>query len=99
MKILFLNLLMSLTTPTSDMYTVEDYDWVLQELNSESAMTMVASEIEAKVKVFDAAGNLVKEILKKDFNENNMETSEYKVLSASAFMFEYLGDSYFLLEE
>ncbi len=99
MKILFLNLLMSFTTPTSDSYTVGDFDWVLRELNSESILVMATDEIEAKVKIFDAAGNLIKEILKKDFNENDMKISEYKVLTASEFMFEYLGDSYFLLED
>lgn len=98
MKILFLNLLMSIATETS-LHETENYDWVLEELNAESIEMMAGTEIEAKVKVFDAAGNLVKVILKRDFNENDMSASEHKVLSTSAFMFDYLGDSYFLLED
>jgi hypothetical protein len=99
MKILLLNLLMSVATQATEMNGTEDYSWVLQELNEQATdMTMVKS-IESKVKIFDAAGNLVREILKADFEENQMENSEYRIIAKSAFMFDYLGDSYFLLEK
>jgi hypothetical protein len=58
----------------------------------------VANE-DSKVKIFDAAGNLVMEILRSNFEDNKMEKSEYKLIAKSAFMFDYLGDAYYLLEK
>lgn len=97
MKILLLNLLMSVATQATENNS-EDYSWVLKELNNQTSEVAMAGAIDNKVKIFDAAGNLVKEILKADFEDNKMEKSEYKLVSKSAFMFDYLGDSYFLLE-
>jgi len=99
MKILLLNLLMSVSVHANETDVVEDYSWVLDELNAETAEMVITEFAERKVKIFDAAGNLVKEILKADFDENTMNNSEYGLLAKSAFMFNYLGDSYFLLEE
>ena len=99
MKILLLNLLMNVSLHTSDTEATEDYTWVLDELNAEQTELVASQDLESMVNVFDADGNLVKEILKADYDENNMTTSEYKTLSKSAFMFDYLGDSYFLLED
>ena len=99
MKILLLNLLMSVATQATETNGSEDYSWVLQELNKQTTEVTMAGAVDNKVKIFDAAGNLVKEILKVDFEENKMKTSEYKIIAKSAFMFDYLGDSYFLLEK
>ena len=89
---------MSVATQAAESNGSEDYSWVLEELNNQATEMTMASAVDSKVKIFDAAGNLVKEILKADFEENSMETSEYKLVAKSAFMFDYLGDSYFLLE-
>ena len=99
MKILLLNLLMNVSLHTGETEAAEDYTWVLDEMNAEQIEMISSQDLETKVKVFDAEGNLVQEILKADYDENNMSSSEYKLLSKSAFMFDYLGDSYFLLEE
>jgi len=99
MKILLLNLLMSVSIHANETGAVEDYSWVLDELNAEAAEMVITEIAENKVKIFDAAGNLIKEILKADFDENTMDNSEYRLMAKSAFMFSYLGDSYFLLEE
>ena len=99
MKILLLNLMMNVSLHTGETTDNEDYTWVLDELNTESADMLIAGELESKVKIFDATGNLVQEISKADFDENNMDNSEYKLMEKSAFMFDYLGDSYFLLED
>jgi len=99
MKILLLNLLMSVSIHASETDAVEDYSWVLDELNAEAAEMVTTEFAESKVKIFDAAGNFVEEILKADFDENTMNSSEYGLMAKSAFMFSYLGDSYFLLEE
>ena len=99
MKILLLNLLMSVSIHVNETDAVEDYSWVLDELNAEAAEMVIAEIAENKVKIFDASGNLVREILKADFDENTMENSEYRLMAKSEFMFSYLGDSYFLLEE
>lgn len=99
MKILLLNLLMNVATSATDVREVEDYSWVLDELNAEVTELSIAAELDEKVKIFDATGNLVKEILKTDFFENNLEGAEYAIISKSAHMFDYLGDSYFLLED
>ena len=99
MKILLLNLLMSVTTGVTDATEAEDYSWVLDELNKEIAAAVVVNETEEMVKIFDANGNLVEEITKMNFLENNLENGERKVMLKSAHMFDYLGDSYFLLED
>lgn len=99
MKILLLNLLMSVATSATDVNEVEDYSWVLNELNADVTELSVAAQVDEKVKIFDKAGNLVKEILKTDFLENKMERVEIKLITNSAHMFDYLGDSYFLLED
>ena len=99
MKILLLNLLMSVSIHANDTYAVEDYTWVLNELNAEAAEMVLTGMAESKVKIFDATGNLIKEILKADFDENTMDNSEYRLMAKSAFMFNYLGDSYYLLED
>jgi len=99
MKILLLNLLMSVATQATETNGTEDYSWVLQELDVQTTeMTMVANT-DSKVKIFDAAGNLVKEILRTNFEENKMDKTEYKLIAKSAFMFDYLGDAYYLLEK
>jgi hypothetical protein len=90
---------MNVATHATEMNGSEDYSWVLQELNDQTTEMSMVKTLESKVKIFDAAGNLVREILKADFEENAMENSEYKVIAKSVFMFEYLGDSYFLLEK
>ena len=99
MKILLLNLMMSVSIHANETDATEDYTWVLDELNAEAAEMVLTNIEESKVKIFDATGNLVQEILKADFDENNMNNSEYRLIAKSAFMFDYLGDSYFLLEE
>lgn len=98
MKILLLNLLMSVATQATETNGTEDYSWVLQELEQTTEVTMVANA-DSKVKIFDAAGNLVKEILRTNFEENKMDKTEYKLIAKSAFMFDYLGDAYYLLEK
>ena len=99
MKILLLNFLVTIATHSTEMGDVEDYTWVLDELNAETTEMTVSSTFESKVKIFDVSGNLVKEILKSDIEDNNLESAEYKIVAQSAFMFDYLGDSYFLLED
>ena len=99
MKILLLNLLMSVSIHANETDVVEDYSWVLDELNAETAEMVITEIAESKVKIFDVAGNLMQEILKADFDENTMDNSEYRLMAKSAFMFNYFGDSYFLLEE
>lgn len=99
MKILLLNLLMNVATGTGDMAVVDDYNWLLDEMNAEVTTVTQVTNITEMVKIFDKAGNLVTEISKADFDENNMNGSQFKLLSKSAHMFDYLGDSYFLLEE
>lgn len=99
MKILLLNLLMNLATNAEVMNGTEDYSWVLQSMEDQNVEVSMAGTIENKVKIFDQAGNLVKEILRADFENNQMERSDYKLLAKSAFMFDYLGDSYFLLDK
>ena len=99
MKILLLNLLMNVATGATDVNGTEDYNWILDELNSDAVELSVMSEIKEKVKIFDASGNLIQEILKTDFNDNKMNSNEFKLMSQSAHMFDYLGDSYFLLED
>lgn len=99
MKILLLNLLMNVATGATDVREVEDYNWILDELNNEMVTLSVAVELDEKVKIFDKAGNLISEILKTDFDENKLENAQYKLLTKSAHMFDYLGDSYFLLED
>ncbi len=98
MKILLINLLMSVSIHANETDAAEDYTWVLDELNAETAEMAMTELGESKVKIFDSAGNLVREISKTDFDENTMENSEYRLMAKSAFMFDYLGDSYFLLE-
>ncbi|MCP4460027.1 MAG: hypothetical protein GY816_18690 [Cytophagales bacterium] len=99
MKILLLNLMMSVSIHANETNAVDDYTWVLDELNAEATEMVMTNFDESKVKIFDAAGNLMKEILKSDFDENSMNNSEYRLIAKSAFMFDYLGDSYFLLED
>ena len=99
MKILLLNLLMSVTTSVTDATETEDYSWVLDELNTEIPAISIMTEVDEMIKVFDSEGNLIDEILKADFLENNMEHVEHKVMLKSAHMFDYLGDSYFILED
>lgn len=99
MKILLLNLLMNVATVSTEVNEVEDYNWLLDELNAEVATLAEATKIVGSVKIFDNAGNLVSEISKTDFDENKLNSAEYKILAQSAHMFDYLGDSYFLLEE
>lgn len=99
MKILLLNLLMSISIHANETDVVEDYTWVLDELNAKAAEMVLTSIEKYKVNIFDVEGNLVKEILKADFDENTMDNSEYRLLAKSVFMFDYLGDSYFLLED
>ena len=99
MKILLLNLLMSVATTATDAKEVEDYNWLLDELNAEVTTLTVTADLDEKVKIFDETGNLISEILKSDFDENNLNMAEYKLLANSAHMFDYLGDSYFLLED
>ena len=99
MKILLLNLLMNVAVGATETPGTEDYKWLLDEMNMEMATLTVAIDLDEKVKIFDNSGNLVEEILKTDLNDSNVENSEYKVLSKSAHMFDYLGDSYYLLEK
>ena len=63
MKILLLNLIMSVSTHANKTGAVEDYTWVLDELNAEAAEMVLPELGESKVKVFDADGNFVDEIL------------------------------------
>jgi len=98
MKILLLNLLLNVAN-TGDATTPENYQWLIDELNQDATVMTLTANIENKVKFFDEAGNLVQEISKTDFEENNMNDSEIKLVSKSVFMFDYLGDSYFLLED
>lgn len=99
MKILLLNLLISVTTGVTDATEIEDYSWVLDELNKEVTSMTVTENVEEMIKVFDTKGNLIEEILKTDFLENDMENVEHKIMLKSAHMFDYLGDSYFILED
>ena len=99
MKILLLNLLMNVATSATEVNETQDFNWILNELNAEVAELAIAANVNEKVKIFDQAGNLIQEILRTDFDENKLNNAQYKVLLKSAHMFDYLGDSYFLLED
>lgn len=99
MKILLLNLLMTVSVNSTDANYNEDYDLLLADDNMEAIQLMIADNTTEKVKIMDADGNLVREITKADFNTNDMEPADYKMLSSSSHMFDYLGDAYYLLEE
>ncbi|NND63469.1 MAG: hypothetical protein HKN48_09780 [Flavobacteriaceae bacterium] len=76
----------------------ENYNWLVEDSAFEEIELIIDESFKAKVKIMDANGNVIKEILKADFNTNNMEVSDYKMLSGSSHMFDYLGDTYYLLE-
>jgi hypothetical protein len=95
MKTLIFNLLLSLASG-NDVHVAEDYRWVLDEINTEVAMDM--TDLDVKVKIFDATGNLVKEISKTDYLANKLSTADRQLVRKSSLMFEYLGDSYLLME-
>ncbi len=97
MKIFLLNLILSVSANTEAVNT-DDYKWVLEALQEESA-SMSAVATEGKVKIVDTFGNVVKEILKADYNENNVDANTIMTLSQSSFMFESLGNAYYLLED
>jgi hypothetical protein len=93
MKILFINLLFNVAFGIEAPATA-DYSWVIEELNASTEMVMVET-IPSKVKVFDASGNLVTEFCKSE----NLNKNERGILAKSALMYEYLGDSYYLLDK
>ncbi len=99
MKILLLNLLMSLSLGTDSNTVSKDYAWITEDRAIEEINLTITENITEMVKIMDAKGNVVREITKADFTTNNMEVSDYKMLSSSSHMFDYLGDAYYLLEE
>lgn len=99
MKILLLNLLMNVATGTADVNEAQDFNWILEELTAEVVELTTVASVDEKVKIFDQAGNLIEEIMKVDFDENKLDKAQYRILLNSAHMFDYLGDSYFLLED
>ncbi|MEQ9229617.1 MAG: hypothetical protein RIF46_02975 [Cyclobacteriaceae bacterium] len=99
MKILLINLLMTLSLGTEANSTNEDFTLMAQDNAMEEINLMITEQVAEKVKIMDANGNVVREISKTDYNTNNMEANDYKMLSSSSHMFDYLGDAYYLLEE
>ena len=75
--------------------------WVSDELNERAAEMIIADLEESRVKIFDAAGNLVDEISKAGFDKNTMKNSEYRLMAKSAFIFNYLAihTSYWKIKE
>jgi hypothetical protein len=95
MKTLLFNLLLSLASP-QDAVVADDYRGALDESTVEWT-TERTPAADSKVRIFDIAGNLVKEITVAE-----METlcaDDRRLVVQSSFMFDYQGDSYFLLDK
>ena len=88
MKILLLNLLMNVAAGTGELSEIENYNLILDELNSETIVPCITTNLTEKVKVLDNAGNLIEEILKSDFMSNQIENSAYQTISKSSHMFD-----------
>lgn len=94
MKTLLFNLLLSLASGP-EATVADDFRGALHETSIEWT-TDVTAVMDSKVKIFDEAGNLLMEVNRADLE--TLSADDRKLVAKSAFMFDYLGDSYFMLE-
>jgi hypothetical protein len=89
---------MNFSTVTADVESANFWNSELEALNRDIETMVIAPNTIEKVKIMDAEGNVMMEILKSDFNTNRMSIDEHLALSSSEFMFDYLGDAYYILD-
>ena len=98
MKILLINLLLSYSAYSTDIDGTTELGYNVEELLAEIENPVMTMKTQQKVKIVDAEGNVVREILKSSFDMNEMSADEHMTISQSSYMFEYLGDSYYLMD-
>jgi hypothetical protein len=69
---------------------------ISEQLNPDLAMQLHPEEVfEEKVKIYDYSGNLLKEFNVSEVATNQITVSDYMLLDASDFAFDYMGDYYY----
>lgn len=90
-----LGLLMSVSISNGES-KVEDYSWVLEEMNVEVALVSDLQLPQNTIKVFDREWNMVGQYVEEQFVNNELPLPDLKEIQESEYLFSVQGDSYYL---
>lgn len=94
MKVFILGLLLAFGLTEND-NKVEDYSWVLDEMESEIDFSdLVVTE--SQIKIYDIDQKELQAYSMEQFFKNELPLSTTQLVNESDFLFEYQGDSYYL---
>lgn len=95
MKALALLLTIFVFAPTTPKKTT-DYSWVIEEMENNTSVFDIEQIAPAEIIIYDIIADQLVEIKQMDYIMGNLPVHDMEAINDSDFLFEYLGDSYYL---